>query len=412
METSGIDSHVFMEEAVENFHWKLHEAAKLEELHEVTFAIRQNNVDKLESTLYDVSSPSSINYGKHWTREELAAFTANPIGTTTVKEFLTKGGAIITFESKHGEYITAQASVRFWENMFHTKFFRFARSFSTIKDVHTSKKAAAMSVLRAKKYSLPRHLMEHVATVFDLVHLPVPSRIKARLHDLSNYDGFPKKKQFIRTQGGPGFVSPQLINSQYGIPSNVGLSTASQGIYAALGQYLSPSDLTAFQQYFNLPQRGISYSYGDHVADGQCGSNSEDCMEANLDVQYIMAVAQYVSTTFYYWDDSQDFMVGWMKSVSSIDNLAQIYSISYGADETAVSSSYASQFNVEAAKLGILGVTIIVASGDDGAVSSRASGNSNKCGYAPSFPATSPYVTAVGATMVNKILIVIFLPLQ
>lgn len=49
-------------------------------------------------------------------------------------------------------------------------------------------------------------------------------------------------------------------------------------------------------------------------------------------------------------------------------------------------------------KLGIMGVSIFVSSGDDGAPGSVARDHPNKCGYSPSFPATSPYVTAVGAT--------------
>ena len=47
------------------------------------------------------------------------------------------------------------------------------------------------------------------------------------------------------------------------------------------------------------------------------------------------------------------------------------------------------------------GVTILASSGDDGAVSPTASSDSMRCGYNPSFPATSPYVTAVGGTMVS-----------
>lgn len=84
------------------------------------------------------------------------------------------------------------------------------------------------------------------------------------------------------------------------------------------------------------------------------------------------------------------------------------------------------QFEVEAAKLGAQGVTIVVSSGDDGAVNigcsvcnpSQAPSDDNcackansgsplvwtgakwsGAGYFPSFPATCPYVTAVGATM-------------
>ena len=54
---------------------------------------------------------------------------------------------------------------------------------------------------------------------------------------------------------------------------------------------------------------------------------------------------------------------------------------------------------MEAIKLGLQGVTILAASGDDGANSRdvRQYG-SVACGYKPSWPASSPYVTAVGAT--------------
>jgi subtilase family serine protease len=56
-------------------------------------------------------------------------------------------------------------------------------------------------------------------------------------------------------------------------------------------------------------------------------------------------------------------------------------------------------------------VTILASSGDDGAVSTSAAGNPLACGYNPSFPATSPYVTAVGGTMVRTVLIAVLLKL-
>jgi len=73
------------------------------------------------------------------------------------------------------------------------------------------------------------------------------------------------------------------------------------------------------------------------------------------------------------------------------------------------------QFNIEALKLAVQGVTIVVSSGDDGVAGVRCrcstdSGSSsspwqqqdsgwNGKGYFPVFPASSPYVTVVGATM-------------
>ena len=57
------------------------------------------------------------------------------------------------------------------------------------------------------------------------------------------------------------------------------------------------------------------------------------------------------------------------------------------------------KFNIEAMKLGTRGVSVVVASGDDGAAGYPARSNKNLCGLNPSFPSASPWVTSVGGTM-------------
>ena len=39
--------------------------------HTIHIAIKQANLDVLEEKLYDVSTPTSSNYGKHWTHEQV-----------------------------------------------------------------------------------------------------------------------------------------------------------------------------------------------------------------------------------------------------------------------------------------------------------------------------------------------------
>ena len=59
-------------------------------------------------------------------------------------------------------------------------------------------------------------------------------------------------------------------------------------------------------------------------------------------------------------------------------------------------------FDAEAMKLGVIGSTITVSSGDDGITgfNFRNGGFSTKqCGYYAIWPASSSYVTAIGATM-------------
>ena len=119
-------------------------------------------------------------------------------------------------------------------------------------------------------------------------------------------------------------------------------------------------------------------------------------------VQYIMAVAQNVPTTWYYWDD-EDSWVAWITEVADMSNPPQVWSISYGSYEDAFSTSFLDSFSDEAIKLSNAGVTIMAASGDDGVAGFLARDGTLPCGYWPMFPASNPYVTAVGGTMVSHI---------
>jgi hypothetical protein len=81
-------------------------------MHKVVFAIKQKNIDELTRILEDVSDPSSLNYGKHKTRQEITDLTSNPTSRTEVLAFLTLSGATYLSETVSGEYITASAPIK------------------------------------------------------------------------------------------------------------------------------------------------------------------------------------------------------------------------------------------------------------------------------------------------------------
>jgi tripeptidyl-peptidase-1 len=112
-----------------------------------------------------------------------------------------------------------------------------------------------------------------------------------------------------------------------------------------------------------------------------------------------MAISQSTPTTYWY-DGATDSFLDWITAVGNTPNPPLVNSISYGAIETSLPKYFANQFNTEAAKLGVQGVSIFVSSGDDGVANFNARGAAANCAYNPSFPASSPYVTAVGATQV------------
>jgi tripeptidyl-peptidase-1 len=105
-------------------------------------------------------------------------------------------------------------------------------------------------------------------------------------------------------------------------------------------------------------------------------------------------------TPLTYWYDSnqQTPFEDWIEQVARTSNPPLVNSISYGGIESSVPSSVTSAFDTEAMKLGVQGVTVFVSSGDDGVANFQARTSKAQCGYNPSYPASSPYVTAVGAT--------------
>jgi tripeptidyl-peptidase I len=180
--------------------------------------------------------------------------------------------------------------------------------------------------------------------------------------------------------------------------TSVGTASSTQGVYASLSQYYSPSDLSRFQSAAELNQQSVSSVIGDHESDSACILKPAACSEANLDVQYIMAASPVSPTTYWYTDVL--LYSEWLMLVANTAKPSLVYSISYGIEEIYVTLSERDAFNTQAIKLSAMGVTIVAASGDDGALSLKVR-TGGMCKYGPIFPASSPYVTAVGATMVS-----------
>ena len=116
-------------------------------IHEVIFAVQQNNVAELTNLLHEVSDPDSRNYGNHRSRIEIEEIVSNPTSRNFLLQFLQDAGATTTSESIFGEYVTAQAPVSLWEKMFKTEFYKFHHISDESKDI--------VELVRADMYSVP-----------------------------------------------------------------------------------------------------------------------------------------------------------------------------------------------------------------------------------------------------------------
>jgi tripeptidyl-peptidase I len=345
-------------------------------VHEVVFVIRQRNMEDLTRILHDVSDPTSLNYGRHLTRDQVTTMTSNPESRDVVLSYLYSIGSKVKKVTPGGEYIIAEAPITLWENVFKAEFFTFRQILAN---------GGTLSAIRADEYSVPSELDAHVESVLNIVEIPVA----------------PRSPIFREAVDVSGNMTPKKIRETYNIDSTVsGSVNSTQAIFASIDFVFSPKDLKLFQASQGLANRPITRSFGEHVSDEFCISQPDKCTESNLDVQYIMAISPGSPTTFWYTDATS--FATWLIAVASDTSLPLVLSISYGQEEKKISLGTSNAFNTAAVKLSAMGVTILVSSGDDGALSNRVrNGRTQNCGYEPDFPASSPYVTAVGATSVR-----------
>ena len=227
-------------------------------------------------------------------------------------------------------------------------------------------------------------------------------------------------------------VPVQSLYQYYGVPDRSGSLDASLSpdtsiellelwtgsSSAPVMNSFSPNDLAIYNKLWaSSPQSpALNIPASRVIGPNNAGSPTG---EASLDVQAALSINPLPSATFEITTAFSESYFGWAVSFQQRVTLPQVVSISYGTPEVAflpvsgqpASSTvdgipiytYLDRTNTELMKIGLRGTSVLVSSGDTGA-----NGINTKCQYPyenvaglyllPSFPATSPYVTTVGAT--------------
>lgn len=190
-------------------------------------------------------------------------------------------------------------------------------------------------------------------------------------------------------------VDPAFLRTLYNIGSVQAKSSANkQAVAQFLEQYYSSLDL---DEFFLLFWRN---SLGQQP--GVVGPNPSPAgTEASLDIEYIMSIGSQINTTFWSTsgrENNQEPFLQWMLAVNQLSSPPLVFSVSYGDDEDTIPLAYTVRLNAEFMKAGARGISILFASGDSGV----GGGGGSKCKrFVPNYPASSPYITAVGGTMSN-----------
>lgn len=381
---------------------------------ELRIALTQNKqgVAALLRVFEQVSDPSSPQYGKHSTNEQVNTLVAPPASAIAAVRAHFKAhtpGAAIEAATPNSDQLVVVTTIGAAEAALGCEYHEYTHP-------------RAGRALRSTSYSLPSELDGLVDFVAPTVRLPSVWGGAAALPKMSSPDGL--------------FNTAKSLRKLYSVDDVVGSAPGNrQAVTGFLGQHFHQSDLSEFNLLFFSQARG--YVSAKMATKGDSPTGLLSGTEAMLDAEYMTALGANISSEFWGFSGnapdnpqkcagphararahigprscaaavartrvdsaalpivvarSEPFLK-WLGVVSSTSDASvpKLFSTSYGEDEASVSTAYADRINIEFQKAGARGISLLFASGDSGA-----NCQSNK--FEPNWPAASPYVTAVGGT--------------
>ncbi|KAK2463896.1 hypothetical protein APHAL10511_004068 [Amanita phalloides] len=396
--------------------WVKHSKASPDHVISLRIGLPQPNFPTLERLLYEVSDPDHSRYGQHLSKAEVEKLVAPHSGSVTaVNGWLAAYGLgePEISRSPAGDWIKIAIPISVAEAMLDTEYHVYQHE------------TDGGYLVRTPSYSLPKHLHEHI----DIVQ---PTTMFGRFKPyMSNaiWLGEGNTVSQYQTVTEAGSVDPscdntitikclqQIYNATGYTPSAKGNSI---GITGYDGQYANLNDLQKFYADQRPDARGSSFKFVSVKGGTNPQNPSQAGIEANLDVQFAFGLSHPIPGTFYSTPgappfkpdditttDTNEPYTDWLDFVLASHDVPHVVSTSYGDDEQTVPESYARRVCNGFAQLGARGVSVIFASGDFGVGDGNTNPQTQKCfsndgkhtkKFIPSFPASCPFVTAVGAT--------------
>ncbi|KAF9814365.1 hypothetical protein IEO21_05160 [Rhodonia placenta] len=347
-------------------------------------ALKNSDTDGLIAALYDVSTPSSANYGQHLSKEEVDAFNApTKESVDAVNAWLSEYGLSATSISPADDWLAISVPVSKANVMFDADF-----------SVFTHESTGKTSV-RTLSYSIPTDLVDHLSLVHPTTTFASPTGPKLPI-TVKQLSTDARKRQVSSCSSN---VDPACLEALYGIPTTPATEASNYIVVTGYDdQYPSTSDLENFLGSYQSAESS-SASYTVVELDGGSYDPSDPGDEADLDIQYTVGLALGVNVTFFsVGEDTSDGVFGFLDTANywlGQSTAPSVITTSYGSDESDISVGVFNSLCNAYASLGARGTSVLFASGDGG-VSGSQSGSCTD--FVPTFPSGCPYVTSVGAT--------------
>ena len=443
--------------------WRLSSAA-VNSQHLVPFVwlLPQTDPAALHDRFEAVSNPLSPHYMQYMTTDEIRAHIQPDASVVqSVLDYLTQHG-VDTAQSvvDQGDSLEVRATVAQVESMFAT----------TMSWYEETTGSSSRTVLRATSgLTIPASVASSTRLVLNLIDAPMPGRlaavvplgeegVQARLAELQWTAATTPSTEPLSA------VTPHTFHSMQATPAAVSGAAPYFNLSCAITSnaatiLATPADF--IQQRYNISSRQLASGYdgirvgiigGESGVDNLIGLGSHDCWstadltnigaaynyqqlpieaaapyarindllfeqqqlassEATLDSQSVYLTSPTSSVSLLPLSDFDSFFTYFTRVLNMLPSQRPhvlSLSISYGSDsDNLLGAGFVEAVDSVLMQLGLVGVTVVVASGDDGASGVNTActvpppsqfGIDGPTSLLPSYPPSSPYVLSVGAT--------------
>ncbi|EJD49915.1 subtilisin-like protein [Auricularia subglabra TFB-10046 SS5] len=367
--------------------------ARSDEVLNLRIALKNGDMGGLETALLEAATPGRPKFRRWLSKAQVEAY-ARPSDESlrAVTNWLNKNGLNATSLTGSSDWMSISVPVSTANKMLNTTFARF---------VHTE---TGTQLVRTLEYSLPEAVAPHIRLVHPTTSFNSPLRPGPQILPVIPETQDLSARRVADAACGQ-LANPSCLAQLYNLPIRVSNPQSSSRIVVSgySNQFANQADLQTFLTQFR-PDMSPNTTFSFASLDG--GQNSQDPasagLEANLDIQYAVAVGGGLPTIFLSVgsDVQQGDPLGFLDTANLLlaqDDPPQTFTTSYGVPhEQDISSSLSFAICDAYQQLTARGVSILFASGDGGV----AAAPDTQCDgekFVASWPAC-PWVTMVGAT--------------
>lgn len=334
---------------------------------DITVTLKLRNRDLLNQRVLKLTTPGDPEY-RHWLKRSqvLADHAPAPDRVAALTDHLARAGFTGIAVADNRLLVTAHGTAAAVRRAFNARMARFERD-------------GRLGIANLTDAQIPAHLDDVVLAVLGLQTLDEMRPLNVRASR-------------VLLTGSVRGLSPTQLPVAYNAAGLPAASTVTVGIITAGNMTQPIADLHQFQTQNGLPALTPTV-----VTVGRPGRDTSNTPEWDLDSQTIQAMAggQLAQMIFYTARSLLDSNITAAINRAVSDNAAAIVNVSLGECESAAAADGAMASDDQYFQVAIAqGQTFVVASGDSG---------SNECAQqghpaGASYPASSPYVVAVGGT--------------